>query len=108
MIINGREIMSGRSYIIADVGSNFNGSLDLAKEYIHAGKEIGVDAVKFQSYRAESLLNTKKPDGERWNAFNMLTSMNFQLNGIANFGIMRLKSVSNSLQRLLIWRYLMS
>lgn len=70
MKINGKEIKSGRAYIIADVGSNFNGSLDLAKEYIHAGKEIGIDAIKFQTYRAESLLSLFKPDGRRWEAYD--------------------------------------
>ena len=57
MKINNNEIGTGRTYVIADVGSNFNSSLKLAKEYIDAGKEIGVDAVKFQSYKAASLIN---------------------------------------------------
>ena len=70
MKIGKTEIRQGRAYIIADVGSNFNGSLDLAKAYIDAGKEIGVDAVKFQTYKAATLLNPLKPDGERWAAYD--------------------------------------
>ena len=34
MKIGDKTIEEGRTYIIADVGSNFNGSLELAKEYI--------------------------------------------------------------------------
>lgn len=72
MRIGTREIAKGRTYVIADVGSNFNGSLELAKEYIHAGKEIGLDAVKFQSYRAATLLNPNTPDGSRWAAYDVV------------------------------------
>ncbi|HUJ90053.1 MAG TPA: N-acetylneuraminate synthase family protein [Syntrophorhabdales bacterium] len=72
MRIGKTEVREGRAYIIADVGSNFNGSLDLARAYIDAGKEIGVDAVKFQTYRASTLLNALKPDGERWAAYDVV------------------------------------
>jgi sialic acid synthase SpsE len=72
MKIGDRTVESGRSYIIADVGSNFNGSLELAKEYIHAGREIGVDCVKFQTFTAESLLSPVKPDGQRWEAYDVV------------------------------------
>ena len=65
MKIGDKNIESGRTYIIADVGSNFNGSLELAREYIQAGREIGVDCVKFQTYTVESLLSRIKPDGQR-------------------------------------------
>lgn len=72
MKINYKEIKTGRAYIIADVGSNFDNSLKLAKEYIHAGKEIGVDAIKFQSYEAESLLNSMMPDGKQWETYDTI------------------------------------
>ena len=72
MRIGTKDIGKGRTYIIADVGSNFNGSLELAKEYVHAGKEMGLDAVKFQSYRAATLLNPNTPDGSRWAAYDVV------------------------------------
>ena len=72
MRIGKTEIKEGRAYVIADVGSNFNGSLDLAKEYIDAGKAIGVDAVKFQTYRAATLLNPLTPDGQHWPAYEVV------------------------------------
>ena len=72
MKIGDKCIGTGRTYIIADVGSNFNGNLELAKEYIRAGREIGVDCVKFQTYTAESLLSPIKPDGQRWEAYDVV------------------------------------
>ncbi|MBP1733051.1 MAG: neuB [Deltaproteobacteria bacterium] len=72
MRIGKTQIREGRAYIIADVGSNFRGSLELAKEYIQAGKEIGVDGIKFQSYRAATLLNPFKPDGQHWAAYGVV------------------------------------
>jgi len=77
MKIGKTEIREGRAYIIAEVGSNFNGSLDLAKEYIDAGREIGADAVKFQTYRAATLLNPLKPDGDHWPAYDVVEKYEF-------------------------------
>ena len=50
---------------IADVGSNFNGSLDLAKRYVELCKEIGVDIVKFQCWKPEDLFSRYHPAYER-------------------------------------------
>ena len=52
-------------YIIAEIGSNHNGSLDRAKELISKSAEAGADAVKFQSWVPEKLQNIKEvaPDG---------------------------------------------
>jgi sialic acid synthase SpsE len=47
--------------VIADVGSNFNGSKELAKKYITACKKTGVDIVKFQIYTADTLFHKTHP-----------------------------------------------
>lgn len=41
------------TYIVAEIGINHNGSLDVAKEMILAAKMAGVDAVKFQKRTPE-------------------------------------------------------
>ena len=44
------------AYIIAEIGMNYNGQLELAKEHIAKAAECGVSAVKFQTFKAENLL----------------------------------------------------
>lgn len=48
-------------YIIAEAGVNHNGELHLAKELVVKAKEIGADAIKFQTFRAENIV-TKTAD----------------------------------------------
>ncbi|WP_312906905.1 N-acetylneuraminate synthase family protein [Tissierella praeacuta] len=48
------------TYIIAEVGSNHDGNIENAKRYILAAKEIGADAVKFQAFTADRLVNKDK------------------------------------------------
>ncbi len=60
--INRRTIGEGNPvYIIAEVGSNHDGSLERAKELIDAVSSAGADCVKFQAFRAETLLNPLVP-----------------------------------------------
>lgn len=44
------------AFIIAEVGINHNGDLDLALDLIDAAAECGVNAVKFQTFKAEKLV----------------------------------------------------
>ena len=44
-----------KTYIIAEVGPNHNGSIDMAIKYIEELSKIGVDAVKFQLANPENL-----------------------------------------------------
>ena len=57
--LDGRVIgASAPPFIIAEIGANHNGSLDLALRTIDAAKECGVDAVKFQSWSKSSLISS--------------------------------------------------
>lgn len=47
-----------RPYIIAEIGANYNGDMDLCKRMIDVAQECGVDAVKFQSWSKTSLIST--------------------------------------------------
>lgn len=42
-------------YIIAEIGVNHNGNLELAKKSIDAAKSTGANAVKFQTFKTEKL-----------------------------------------------------
>lgn len=64
MKIESREIDSTNPpYIIAEISANHNGSLETAINLIRAAKENGADAVKLQTYTADTLtLKSTKPD----------------------------------------------
>jgi len=51
-------------FIIAEAGVNHNGSIELAKELIDVAVKSGADAVKFQTFKTESLVskNAHKAD----------------------------------------------
>lgn len=52
---------TSRPYIIAEIGVNHEGSLDLAKRLIELAKEGGADGAKFQSYKADTLASKHSP-----------------------------------------------
>jgi len=56
-------------YIIAEVGSNFNQSLDTAKKLIDESVKAKVNAVKFQLFRAEELYD---PSHELYDIFKSI------------------------------------
>ncbi|MFT6906571.1 MAG: sialic acid synthase SpsE [Oleiphilaceae bacterium] len=49
-----------KPYIIAELGSNHNGDMKLAKKMIIEAKESGADCVKFQSWSKDSIFAQKK------------------------------------------------
>ena len=63
MKIGDFNLQGSRVFIIAELSANHNGSLKKALETIKVAKEIGADAVKLQTYRADTLtLNCNKDD----------------------------------------------
>ena len=46
-----------KPYIIAEIGSNHNGDIDLCKKTIDAAINAGADCVKFQSWDKKSLVS---------------------------------------------------
>lgn len=52
--LNGRPTGDGcPNYVIAEIGINHNGSLEIAKKLIDVAKSSGCDAVKFQTHARE-------------------------------------------------------
>lgn len=62
--IAGRKIGPGHPpYVIAELSANHNGSLAAALDLIEAAAEAGADAVKIQTYRADTItLDSDKPE----------------------------------------------
>lgn len=48
-------------YIIAEAGVNHEGSMDLAKRLIDEAKEGGAHAIKFQTYKADTIASKNSP-----------------------------------------------
>ena len=48
-----------KTLIIAEVGVNHNGNINVAKKLINIAKKAGCDFVKFQSFKAENLVQSK-------------------------------------------------
>lgn len=68
-------------YIIAEMSANHCGDFDKAIEIIHAAKECGADAVKLQTYRADTITldcdkeDFRLPSGNAWESHNTLFSL---------------------------------
>ena len=50
------KLKNKTTYIIAEIGINHNGKLDIAKKMILESKKAGANAVKFQSYISEDIV----------------------------------------------------
>ena len=74
-----------KPYFIAELGVNFYDTaqekkislIDAAKMYIDAAKEVGVDAVKFQAYKAEKLASKFSP--AYWDLTKETTTSQYEL-----------------------------
>lgn len=75
-------------FVIAEIGSNHNGDIELAKRMIRAAADSGADCVKFQSFRADefmadrSLMYEYQEDGmlRRESMYDMFRRLEIPLN----------------------------
>lgn len=66
-----------KPYIIAEVGVNHEGSMELAKRLIEEAKEGGAHAVKFQTYKANTIASKDSPS--YWDTTKEPTESQFEL-----------------------------
>ena len=63
MKIGNFDLQKDGTFIIAEMSANHGGDIDIAKETIRVAKECGADAIKLQTYRADTLtLDCDKDD----------------------------------------------
>ena len=73
-----KKLGSERCFIIAEAGVNHNGDITIAKQLIDAVKEIGADAVKFQTWVTE-LIVTEDSSSAAYQETNTGTQSQFEL-----------------------------
>lgn len=78
IVLGTREVtQDSLPYIIAEIGVNHEGSLERAKKLIDQAYEGGADAVKFQSYKADTLASKNSPS--YWDLKKEPTRSQYQL-----------------------------
>lgn len=75
--INGRLVGEGAPpYIVSELSANHNGSIERAKKIIEISKKAGADAVKLQTYRADTItMKSNSPEfqinGGLWDGYSL-------------------------------------
>ena len=77
--IGNRLVGDGQpTYIVAEIGINHNGSLDLAKQMIQAAYHAGVDAVKFQKRTPELCVPLEQRGQMRETPWGYITYLDYR------------------------------
>ena len=66
-----------KPFIIAEAGVNHEGSMEIAKQLIEQAANAGADAIKFQTYKAETLASKDSPS--YWDRKKEPTASQFEL-----------------------------
>jgi N-acetylneuraminate synthase len=74
-----REVGAGfPAYIIAEVGINHNGDLNLVKQLVDAAKRAGVDAIKFQKRTPELCVPEDQKEKKRDTPWGYITYLDYR------------------------------
>lgn len=77
IVVSGREISENhKPYVIAEISANHNGSIERAKQSIEMAAKAGVDAIKIQTYNADTMTIDCDSDdfivkGGLWNGYKL-------------------------------------
>ena len=66
-------------YVIAEAGVNHNGSSEMAFQLVDAAVEAGVDAVKFQTFKADNLVTTSADKAEYQKATTGVSESQYEM-----------------------------
>lgn len=77
--LGGRPVGTGHpTYVIAEIGINHNGSLDVAKKLIDVAKSCGCDAVKFQKRNPEKCVPAEMRDKMRETPWGYISYLEYR------------------------------
>ena len=77
--LNGRKVGDGQpTYVIAEIGINHNGSLDVARRLIDVAKASGADAVKFQKRTPEKCVPAEMRDRMRETPWGYISYLDYR------------------------------
>jgi N-acetylneuraminate synthase len=77
--INGKKIGIGESvYVIAEIGINHNGQLDIAKKLMDVAAQSGCDAVKFQKRTPEICVPEDQKDMPRETPWGLMSYLEYK------------------------------
>lgn len=71
--------MSSNTFIIAEVGCNHNGSIDIALKLIDEAVKAGADCVKFQTFKSECLVSKNAEKAEYQKKFTDFSESQFDM-----------------------------
>jgi len=104
--IMSREIMIGNckvgdgypTYIVAEIGINHNGSVDIAKALIEAAAKNGVDAVKFQKRTPELCVPLDQQNHMRETPWGYITYLDYRYK--VEFGVNEYREIDRHCKQL--------
>lgn len=92
--LKGRLVGDGcPNYIIAEIGINHNGSMEIAKKLIDVAKAAGCDAVKFQKRTPEKCVPAEMRDKMRETPWGYITYLEYRYK--VEFGLEEFTTIDN-------------